>query len=210
MAKFFSEMEFKNLAFLLIILCCSVVGSAQDTITFLSGKTLIGTVEETDDVSTQIFISKNGKSKLKIKETLTIFSIQYAEGGLDTIYNQNFEQDLSLTRSEMYLFILGEQDARAHFKPYLNAVGGLIFGAGFGYLLHDGFYVAGVPLIYTVGSGLTNVKVTNTGNRSAETLINPAYQEGYIKIARARKSFYALASSAVGTFIGAYIGNKQP
>jgi hypothetical protein len=199
----------KRLIFIIVIFCYSLSGTAQDTITFLNGKVLIGTVEETDDVSTQLLIVKKNKSRLKIIETLTLFSVQYEDGRFDTLYNKNTEQDLTLSRKEMYLFILGEQDARLYFKPYLNALGGVVFGASFGYLLHNGFYVAGVPLAYTIGSGISNVKVKNAGNRSSQILIHPAYQEGYIKVARARKSFYALASSSIGTLIGAYIGNTQ-
>ena len=49
----------------------------------------------------------------------------------------------------------------------------------------------------------------NIANRPSQILINPAYQEGYIKVARAKKSFYALGSSVVGTLIGAFIGHSQ-
>jgi hypothetical protein len=186
---------------------CSL--NAQDTITFLDGKVLIGKVEDSNDISTKITISKKGKSKLKTKESITIFSIQYADGTMDTLYVPNPEQDLTLSQMEMHYFILGEQDARQYFKPRWTAVGGLIFGAGLGFVFGEGFYVASVPLIYTIGAGLSSVKVTNFANRDSETMINPAYQEGFIKVARIRKSFYALGSSVVGTLAGAIIGQSQ-
>ena len=202
-------MALQNLLIYAWIFTASISLQAQDTITFLDGRILIGAVEESNDVSTKITLTKKGRAKIKTKETLSIYSIHYKEEGMDTLYTVNEAQDLTLSRKEMYLFILGEQDAHAYYKPYGTVIGGILFGGLFGYLLHDGFYVAGVPLLYTIGSGISTVKVKNMGNRSAEILMNSAYQEGFIKVARSRKAFYALGSSTAGTLIGAVIGNME-
>ncbi|MGB0806190.1 MAG: hypothetical protein ACPGRC_05825 [Salibacteraceae bacterium] len=193
----------------IIGLSFSLTGFGQDTILFLNGKIEVGTLIETNDLTTTYSIVKGKKNKVKVKETTTIFGVLTSEGLLDTLYSVNESEELTLSANDMYLFILGEQDAKKYYKTQWASVGGLIFGAGFGYLLYDGFYVAAVPMVYTVGAGVSNVKVVNGGNRSTKTLTNPAYQEGYIKVARAKKSFYALGSSTIGTIIGALIGHSQ-
>lgn len=199
-----------NFIFLtLLCLATSISTLAQDTILFMNGKIEIAAVQETDDISTVYTIKKNDKTKTKIKETTSIYGIIDSSGKLDTLYTPNPEKDLNLSQKEMYYFVLGEQDAKQYYKPNMTAIGGLVFGLGFGYLLHEGFYVAAVPMVYTVGAGVSKVKVTNIGNRSSEILTHPAYQEGFIKSARAKKSFYALGSSVIGTFAGAIIGHRQ-
>ena len=90
----------------------------------------------------------------------------------------------------------------------MTAVFGVVIGVGLGYLLRDGFYVAGVPLVYTIGSGISKIDIKNINQRNSSILSHPAYQEGYIKVARSKKAFYALASSLVGTVIGISIGRS--
>jgi hypothetical protein len=202
-------MRFYFYFLLLFGLAPSISGFAQDTIIFLNGDIAYGKLIETNDISTTYTIQKGKKTKTKVKETINIFGIIDSGGTLDTLYTPIEEQDLTLSPNEMYLFILGEQDAKQYFHPKWTIAGGLVFGAGLGYLLHDGFYVASVPLVYTIGAGVSTVKVNNLGNRPTNVLIQPAYQEGFIKVARAKKSFYALGSSVVGTLIGALIGRSQ-
>ena len=203
-------MRFYFIIFLTIASSITEPLFAQDTITFLNGKVIIGNDVDSDDSNTFYTVSKNGKSKRKVIETINLFSVKYANNTIDTLYSTNLERDFILTPYEMHLFILGEQDAKVYFKPNLNALGGFAFGATLGYVLHDGFYVAGIPLVYTVASGVSRINVKNVGNRPFDVLTHPAYQEGFIKVARAKKSFYALVSSTVGTIIGAYIGHLKP
>ena len=200
-------MKIYSLFFLCFIVLNIQPISAQDTLTFLDGKVLVGSVIETNDLTTKVSIKKKNKEKIKEIETINLFDIKYNNGKLDTLYSVNPDQDLLLSTQEMYYFILGEQDAKEYFQPTFNALGGLIFGATFGYLLHEGFYVAGVPLVYTVASGISTIKIKNTGQRSTEVLSHPAYQEGFIKVARTKKAFYALGSSFVGTLTGVAIAN---
>jgi hypothetical protein len=180
---------------------------AQDTINLLNGKVIYVEVLNSDSTVITYNYTKGKKVKTKSISTELIFTVQYAKGYTDTLYFINPENDLHLTVPEMQLFIYGEQDAKAHFKAPVTAILGLAFGTTFGYLLRDGFYVAAVPLVYTVGAGISPVNVKSRGNRSPETMSTQAYQEGYIKVARSKKAFNALASSVVGTLTGILIGN---
>ena len=182
--------------------------NAQDTLTFLNGKVVVGKVTDSHVLNTQIEITKKQKVKSKSFESTDIFDIRYANGDIDTLYAINEELEYFLTPLEMHHFILGEQDARNYFKPKLNSLGGIAFGGVFGYLLNEGAYVAAVPLVFTIASGVSPVKIKNTNNRSSDILAQPAYQEGFIKVARIKKSFHALAGSTVGTFLGVLIANE--
>lgn len=180
---------------------------AQDTITFLSGKTLTGKILESNVLITKIEIHKKKNLKIKEFESDEIFNILYASGESDTLYETNEDKEFFLTTEEMHYFILGEQDAQKHYHPRASAIGGLVFGGVFGYILHNGAYVAGVPLVYTIGSAISPVNINNIANRTTTILSSPAYQEGYIKVARTKKAFYALASSAVGTLVGVLVAH---
>jgi hypothetical protein len=179
----------------------------QDTITLLSGKVINVEILDTDSFAISYNYKKKNKTKQKTIAADLVFDIAYQNGTIDTIYKRDPSIDQYLTVEEMQFFIWGEQDALKYYKATLTTVFGVAFGAGFGYLLHDGFYVAGVPLVYTVGAGVSKITIRNGEYRSSTILSNPAYQEGYIKVARSKKAFNALASSTLGTLIGVLVGN---
>lgn len=197
---------FSLLFFLGISMYSQVIG--QDTITLLSGKDIIAKVTQKDSIFIDYEITKKNKTKAKTIASELVFDIHFENGTIDTIYTQNPDLDHYLSPSDMHLFILGEQDAKADYHPKMTAVFGVVIGVGLGYLLRDGFYVAGVPLVYTIGSGISKIDIKNINQRNSSILGHPAYQEGYIKVARSKKAFYALASSLVGTVIGISIGRS--
>ena len=198
--------RFSLISFWVLILFATVV-NAQDTLTFLNGKVAIGKVTDSNVLITKIDIKKNKKTKSKSFESSEIFTVRYNGEEIDTLYEMNEEKEYLLTPLEMQYFIYGEQDARQHFQPKLTAIGGLVFGGVLGYFLHDGAYVAAVPLVYTVASGVSTVKIKDANLRSSAIVAEPAYQEGYIKVARTKKAFRALAGSAIGTFLGVLVAN---
>jgi len=181
----------------------------QDTLTFLNGKVITGTVTNTD--SLYITYKPNSKwfKKAKTVSSESIFDIKHQDGSIDTIYYLSPELEQFLSVDEMHLYILGEQDAAAYYQPKLTAILGVAFGAGMGYLLRDGFYVAGVPLVYTIGAGISKIKIKNVNMRPTSVLSTIAYQEGFIRKARAKKAFIALGSSFIGTGLGIIIGNAS-
>tara|TARA_R110002050_G_scaffold149463_1_gene276119 strand:- start:172344 stop:172955 length:612 start_codon:yes stop_codon:yes gene_type:complete len=193
------------------IFCSSLVFSglatAQDTITLLDGKVLEVEVVNSDSTAVTYNLKKRNKTIQKTISSELIFMIQYAQQKTDTIYFLSENNDHYLSVHEMQLFIYGEQDAKKYYKPTLTTVFGVAFGATFGYILRDGFYVASVPLVYTVAAGVSTVKVKFNDERNTQIMSHPAYQEGYIKVARSKKAFNALGSSLVGTVLGIFIGN---
>jgi len=195
--------------FAFIVLTHSVNVYGQDTITLLGGNTIIAKVNSVDSLNVNYTLQKKKSAKDKFVSSEMVFDIRYENGTTDTLYYKSPEMDHYLTPEEMHLFILGEQDAKADYHPKMTAILGVVVGAGLGYLLRDGFYVAGVPLVYTIGAGVSKIDIKNINQRSTTILSHPAYQEGYIKVARSKKAFNALAGSLLGTIIGVGIGKSQ-
>ena len=195
-------MRYLTLVLLGFLLLASTQITAQDQITLLNGKVTTGEIINLDS----IYITYNYQKKKKVIQKSIpadlVFMVQYEEGNTDTIYYKNPENDEYLSVQEMELFIMGEQDAYTYHKSTITAVFGVLFGAGGGYLLQESIAVAAVPLIYTVAAGVSKVSTKRVSGRSSEILSHPAYQEGYIKVARSKKAFTALGSSLVGTVIG--------
>lgn len=175
---------------------------AQDQITLLNGKVFSAELINADSLYITYNFKKKKKVKLKSIPAELVFMIQYEEGNTDTIYYKNPEIDQHLTVREMELFIMGEQDAYTYHKSTWTAIFGVAFGTAGGYFLNESIAVAAVPLVYTVAAGISRVSPKKVGGRSSEVLSHPAYQEGYIKVARSKKAFSALGSSLAGTIIG--------
>lgn len=194
--------------FVFIGLTYSVDLNGQDTITLLGGNIIIAKVTSVDSLNVNYTVQKKKGQKDKFVASEMVFDIKYGNGSIDTLYYKSEELDHYLTPDEMYLFILGEQDAKTDYHPKMTAVLGVVVGTGLGYLLRDGFYVAGVPLIYTIGAGVSKITIKNINQRSTTVLSHPAYQEGYVKVARSKKAFNALAGSLIGTVIGVGIGKS--
>jgi hypothetical protein len=202
-------MRFFTLFFLGLALLFSTNIWGQDTITLLNGKTVTAEVLNADSLSITYNFKKKRKTVKKTISSEIVFDILYADGHIDTIYYPNPDIDQYLSVENMHLFILGEQDASEYYKTTLTSVFGVVFGIGGGYILSNRIYVAAVPLIYTVGAGVSTIKMKGLGARSSSILSHPAYQEGYIKTARSKKAFAALGSSLVGTLVGIGIANAQ-
>lgn len=194
---------------LLSFFIIGISGNAQDTITFLNGRVITGKVITTDSTYTVINFKKKRKVIEKAYANELIFCIQSDSGLADTIYTPDNEYDLYLSKKDMGLFILGEQDAKAYYKTPLTSILGVAVSGSLGYALHDGFWVAAVPLVYTIGAGLTPARIKAPDHRSLDVLQSSAYQEGYLKVARTKKGFNALLSSVIGTFAGALIGHAN-
>ena len=202
-------MRYFTLVFFGILFLTPPQIKAQDILTLLNGKIISAKIISSDSVFITYNIQKKNKIKQKTIPRDLVFVVQYSKGNTDTIYYQNPEIDQHLTVSEMELFIMGEQDAYEFHKSTWTAVVGVAFGATGGYLLNRSIAVAAVPLVYTVGAGISRVSTRKLGGRSSEILSQPAYQEGYIKVARSKKAFTALVSSLAGTLIGFGVAYEQ-
>lgn len=196
----------KQLLLYIFLVAAPTTIFGQDTLTFLNGRVLQAKVLETDSIYTTVTFTKRKKEITKAYANELLFCIQYKNGTADTIYTPNDEFDLYLSKEDMALFIMGEQDAKKYYKTPLTSIIGVAISGGLGYALHEGFWVAAIPLAYTGGVYLAPTKIKAPDTRPLAVVQTDAYQEGYLAVARTKKSFNALISSVIGTFAGAFIG----
>lgn len=181
--------------------------TSSDTITLINGQVIVGEVLE---INPDYIVYNYFKKKKTIKKgvsPLIVYSIDYADGQKEVVYEKNEEEDLYLTKEEMLYFIKGQQDAREYYRTRGIFIGGVAIGALAGYVLYDEIYVATIPFVYSVGAGLTNIEVRQNPSTTEDIRRTAAYQEGYLKVARSRKVFAALAGSVMGTAAGIFAGN---
>lgn len=199
----------KQLLLYIFLVGAPATSFGQDTLTFLNGRILHAKVLETDSTYTTVSFTKRKKEVTKAYNNDILFSIKYSNGTTDTIYTPSGEIDHYLSVEDMSLFILGEQDAKKYYKTPLTSIIGVAVSGGLGYALHDGFWVAAVPMAYTAGVYLAPTKIKAPDSRPLSVVQTEAYQEGYLAVARTKKSFNALLSSVIGTFAGAVIGHSN-
>ncbi len=195
--------------FLLIVLSFAISIScySQDTITFLNGKTANVKVDSIASDLVYFELVKKKKTKKRIVEAESVFSIKYKDGRDTILYKQDKSRPDSFTEEEMQLYIYGVQDARKGYKNPLTTIISGAAGLGLGYALSDEFLVVTVPFAASVVAGTTGVRYKKNSVRDEKFRKSEAYQEGYFRTARSRKVFNALKGSVLGTLTGVLIGN---
>lgn len=195
------------IVFLCLILSVGTsISYGQDTLVLLNGDIRNGHITHYDSVSVTYDFQKRKKTNTRTLSSEIIFSIKKENSPVQIIYTQNgsFNHQLSVPDMEVYLF--GIQDAKLQYKAPWAFWGGVAFNAGVGYLLYDNFWAAAGPLMYSVGIGISKIKMHPSAHRSVQITSNPFYQEGYLKIARSKKVYNALSGSLFGLIIGMSAG----
>jgi len=108
----------------------------------------------------------------------------------------------------MKMFVYGERDAYANFKPRVSNVLGLAIGAIGGYLMQtdESFIYIATPLIYTPITLLFPTKVKQSKITEVKYLKEDEYLRGYERVARAKRTQGALKTSLIGMGVGFLIG----
>jgi hypothetical protein len=199
--------------FLFITLICLISFSSrsQDTITLLTGHTIIAKIyQENEAVITCEFVKKKVEQRL-ILDSYRVFSIKYANGEEKVFYEQDSTKGNWFTVDEMRYFIYGEQDAMKGYKSPMTTILGVIAGAGAGFFAMESLILFGAPLVYTTGNILPYIIIDRKTVRDEKLLEQDTYVQGYERVARSKKIQNALKSSAAGLAlgIGAYFLVKE-
>ena len=189
--------------FILLVQYGAANAGVPDTLLLMNGKEIVVNRTRVDgDLVAYEKIKKSGKIKKPNYVGLElVYSIRYANGTDTVLYSENnpLYQDAGYSAEEMYYFIKGQQDAREYHKTGLIFTGGVIFGGVGGYFLYDQIVVATVPFAYTVGIGISVPKMNEVEGENMLLQRNEAYQMGFIKAARSKRVFAALAGSLIGS-----------
>ncbi len=192
--------------FILLLQYAATYAVEPDTLLLMNGKEIqVNRTRVDGDLVAYEKIKKSGKIRKPSYMGLElIYAIKYSNGTDTILYSKNNPayQDSQYSAEEMYYFIRGQQDARKYHKTGLIFTGGLAFGGVGGYFLHDQIMVAAVPFAYTVGIGITVPKMNEPQGEAVFLQRNEAYQMGFIKAAKSKRVFAALAGSLIGSIAG--------
>lgn len=196
----------KHIKILIITAIClvSINTKAQDKILFLNGKSLEGSLLEKTNYE---FTFKDKKEKQFLIDKYRVFS--YTQNNNESIvYEFDTLSGNFLKVEDMKMFVYGERDAYANFKPRVSNVLGLAIGAIGGYLMQtdESFIYIATPLIYTPITLLFPTKVKQSKLTEVKYLKEDEYLRGYERVARAKRTQGALKTSLLGMGIGFLIG----
>jgi hypothetical protein len=196
----------KHIKILIITAIClaSINAKAQDKILFLNGKSLEGSLLEKTNYE---FTFKDKKEKQFLIDKYRVFS--YTQNNNESIvYEFDTLSGNFLKVEDMKMFVYGERDAYANFKPRVSNVLGLAIGAIGGYLMQtdESFIYIATPLIYTPITLLFPTKVKQSKLTEVKYLKEDEYLRGYERVARAKRTQGALKTSLLGMGIGFLIG----
>jgi hypothetical protein len=196
----------KHIKILIItaIFLVSISTKAQDKILFLNGKSLEGSLLEKTNYE---FTFKNKKEKQFLIDKYRVFS--YTQNNKESIvYEFDTLSGNFLKLEDMKMFVYGERDAYANFKPRVSNVLGLAIGAIGGYLMQtdESFIYIATPLIYTPITLLFPTKVKQSKITEVKYLKEDEYLRGYERVARAKRTQGALKTSLIGMGVGFLIG----
>ncbi|MCX6274068.1 MAG: hypothetical protein NTV09_02515 [Bacteroidetes bacterium] len=183
--------------FLSLFLLVATMASAQDRIILINGDVLdVKNVELKDNkVSFQLL----NKEKRKRINPDRVFSVQYATGAEQIVFEPDPLDPNDFKPEEMRLFIKGEQDAKLYYHNTGNKIVSAAVGAGAGLL---SIYGLVVPALYStvVGSFSPNVQKHNVSDPGLRDNLN--YREGYERQCRERKIRNSLVYGFGGFVVG--------
>lgn len=193
--------------FILIVLLTITISTTtaqekKDTVFFMNGEILTGKVHDT--IPGFIFVTylhKQLPKETKI-ETDRLFSVKYANDSEHIYYLSDTLIDNAFSKEETRLFITGERDANAGYRPKLAAPIGFLVGAISPVFLPA--ILSPVPsLAYTGIVQLPKVKVNTEKIPHKENLKQYYYLLGYERVARKKLFFRTLIGCAIG-LVGGY------
>ena len=183
--------------FLSLFLLVATMVSAQDRIILINGDVLdVKNVELKDNkVSFQLF----NKEKRKKINPDRVFSVQYATGAEQIVFEPDPLDPNDFKPEEMRMFIKGEQDAKLYYHNTGNKIVSAAVGAGAGLL---SIYGLVVPALYStvVGSFSPNVQKHNVSDPGLRDNLN--YREGYERQCLDRKIRNSLVYGFGGFVVG--------
>ena len=189
---------------LVVLTLLTLTGFSQDRILMMSGSVLECRVTSTDDVFVMYERTKrNGKVQQSSVSRYEVFSIIYADGREEVIYQTDFIQKTEYTEDEMRAYIAGSQDAYKNHKAKFSFWGGIGVGLVAGYLGEGNVFVTfGTPVVFSGAHYVPNIRIREEYMSDLDYKFNNNYALGYERVARSRMMLRGLGGSALGSAIG--------
>jgi uncharacterized ubiquitin-like protein YukD len=175
--------------------------AAQGTLLFIDGrKAECAVVDYTTD-SLKVNYTLLNKTKARSTPKDQLFSYTPKLNNEIVFYTNDTLGENELTEREMRMYMLGQQDARAHYKTPLSIVGGAVFGVASGYFITPLLSPLGV-VPFVVVNGLIIRRVNRNKVYNKLYLAEETYLMGYEKIAKSKRVQQSLISGIVGIAVG--------
>lgn len=178
----------------------------------MSGHIVYGQLLETEGSDLVLSVERKRKSlfaknKTRLKEVSIhkseIFSVVFASGEW-VLYAPDPIVGDDLTPDEMRIYIAGEQDARANYKPRVTALVGTLVVGGVAFLASGGLILTIVPpLAYAGIQFIPVMRISEKTITNSQHRFNDIYAMGYERVARSRKVLGGLKGGVAGMIIGA-------
>lgn len=198
------RLSFFKIILLTFILLKPFCVFCQDEILFLNGKVLKGDLLEKTKYE---FTFKDEKEREFIIDKYRVFSFK-EKGNESIVYEYDTLSGNFLKVEDMKMFVYGERDAHASFKPHTANLFALGIGAAAGFMMQkdQSFVYLPVPLVYTTVTLLFPTKVNQKRLKDTQYIKEDEYLRGYERIARSKRTQTVLRNSVIGMATGFIVG----
>ncbi|MBC7411501.1 MAG: hypothetical protein H7331_03475 [Bacteroidia bacterium] len=175
--------------------------AAQGTLLFVDGrKAECAVVDYTTD-SVKVKYTLINKTKIRSTPKDQLFSYTPKLTNEIVFYTNDSLGENELSEREMRMYMLGQQDARVHYKTPISILGGALFGLASGYFLPPLLSPLGV-VPFVVVNGLIIRRVNRKKVYNKLYLAEETYLMGYEKIAKGKRVQQSLISGIAGVVVG--------
>jgi hypothetical protein len=183
---------------------------AQDTIFLMTGHVIGEKIIDTTLGAVTIYNPKKPSQKLHY-EWDQLYMIKFSDGKKRYYYTQDSELNV-FSRDEMWMYMKGENDARAGFKARGALITAGIIGLAAG--MTGTFFAPIAPYGFMALSGITKVRIRHTTISNMKYIESDAYILGYERVARQKRKIKSIIGGTIGLALGygfyALFNNQYP
>ncbi len=179
--------------------CLNAQQQKQDTIYLMNGQSVAEKVIDTLFNTVTIYNPKKHAEKIHF-EWDQLYMVKFSDGNKRYYYVQDSTINNWFTRSEMWMYMKGENDARKGFK----ARGALITAGAFGLVggLTGTIWGPIAPYSFMALSGITKIKIKHNTVSNPNYVDSDAYILGYERVARQKRKIKSLIGGTAGLIVG--------
>ncbi len=178
------------------------VASAQDKINLMNGQVIEGRVLGQSSLEVRYQVRKKDRLIERTEPTEGVFSVTDSLGHEKVWYFMDSVFGNELTVPQMRRYLVGEQDARAGYRPLVPMLGGFLLGAGAVIALDLEVNSLILPPAYAALMAWPRVNVTRGSIRDPGNEGDPYYAMGYSASARPKRVVRCLLSTTLGVGVG--------
>ncbi len=178
------------------------VASAQDKINLMNGQVIEGRVLGQSSLEVRYQVRKKDRLIGRTEPTEGVFSVTDSLGHEKVWYFMDSVFGNELTVPQMRRYLVGEQDARAGYRPLVPMLGGFLLGAGAVIALDLEVNSLILPPAYAALMAWPRVNVTRGSIRDPGNEGDPYYAMGYSASARPKRVVRCLLSTTLGVGVG--------